>query len=52
VVAGFIVVAMGVSAALAGEITGNGQSLKNDDGTLNGRSVCAFSGSRYLLGRS
>jgi hypothetical protein len=28
----------------AGEITGNGKSLKNDDGTLNGRSACAFSG--------
>ena len=30
--------------AHAGEITGNGKSLKNDDGTLNGRSACAFSG--------
>jgi len=30
--------------ALAGEITGNGKSLKNSDGTLNGRSACAFSG--------
>ena len=28
----------------AGEITGNGKSLKNDDGTLNGKSACAFSG--------
>ena len=28
----------------AGEITGNDKSLKNDDGTLNGRSECAFSG--------
>jgi hypothetical protein len=35
---------VGVSAAAAGEITGNGQSLKNPDGTLNGRSECAFSG--------
>ena len=32
------------SAALAGEITGNGKSLKNPDGTLNGKSACAFSG--------
>ena len=32
------------AAATAGEITGNGKSLKNDDGTLNGRSACAFSG--------
>ena len=31
-------------AAFAGEITGNGKSLKNEDGTLNGRSACAFSG--------
>lgn len=28
----------------AGEITGNGKSLKNPDGTLNGNSACAFSG--------
>ncbi|HET6628621.1 MAG TPA: hypothetical protein VFG91_02480 [Woeseiaceae bacterium] len=32
------------NAGLAGEITGNGESLKNPDGTLNGRSECAFSG--------
>lgn len=35
---------LGTSSALAGEITGNGKSLKNDDGTLNGKSACAFSG--------
>ena len=35
---------LAASAAVAGEITGNGKSLKNDDGTLNGRSACAFSG--------
>lgn len=34
----------GASAAQAGEITGNGKSLKNPDGTLNGNSMCAFSG--------
>lgn len=28
----------------AGELTGSGKSLKNEDGTLNGRSACAFSG--------
>lgn len=28
----------------AGEITGSGKSLKNEDGTLNGKSACAFSG--------
>jgi hypothetical protein len=32
------------SPAVAGEITGNGKSLKNPDGTLNGNSLCAFSG--------
>ena len=32
------------STAVAGEITGNGKSLKNDDGTLNGKSQCAWSG--------
>ena len=35
---------LGAGVALAGEITGNGKSLKNPDGTLNGRSECAFSG--------
>jgi len=38
------VLTMGANIALAGEITGNGKSLKNGDGTLNGRSECAFSG--------
>jgi hypothetical protein len=38
-------VALTLSAtAFAGEITGNDKSLKNPDGTLNGRSICAFSG--------
>ena len=37
-------VSMGAGGAFAGEITGNGKSLKNDDGTLNGKSECAFSG--------
>jgi hypothetical protein len=35
---------LGASAAHAGEITGNGKSLKNPDGTLNGNSLCAYSG--------
>jgi hypothetical protein len=30
--------------AYAGEVTGNGKSLKQDDGTLHGASICAFSG--------
>lgn len=30
--------------AQAGEITGNGKSLKQDDGSLHGNSICAFSG--------
>jgi hypothetical protein len=36
--------AIGANSALAGEITGNGKNLKQDDGTLHGRSECAFSG--------
>jgi len=39
---------LAASAALAGEITGNGKILKNDDGTLNGRSACAYSGQEDL----
>lgn len=35
---------VGAGGAYAGEITGNGKSLKNDDGTLNGKSECAYSG--------
>lgn len=38
------ILSMGANAAFAGEITGTGVSLKNDDGTLNGKSACAFSG--------
>ena len=35
---------LGAGGALAGEITGSGKSLKNEDGSLNGKSSCAFSG--------
>lgn len=38
------VLSLGAGTAFAGEITGNGKSLKNADGTLNGKSQCAFSG--------
>lgn len=38
------ILSLGTGSALAGEITGNGKSLKNEDGTLNGKSACAFSG--------
>jgi hypothetical protein len=38
------ILCLGANAAFAGEITGNGKSLKNPDGTLNGNSACAFSG--------
>ena len=44
VMTAILVVVIGASVAFAGEITGNGKSLKNEDGTLNGRSECAFSG--------
>ena len=43
-----LVLSLTASAALAGEITGNGKVLKNPDGTLNGRSECAFSGQEDL----
>jgi hypothetical protein len=35
---------VGANAALAGEVTGNGKSLKTNDGGLNGKSICAYSG--------
>lgn len=41
---GLAVAFAGISPAVAGEITGNGTSLKNPDGTLNGASLCAYSG--------
>jgi hypothetical protein len=34
----------GATASYAGEITGNGDSLKQPDGSLHGASICAFSG--------
>ena len=42
---------LAASAALAGEITGNGKSLKNPDGTLNGRSICCLFGTTGQLCR-
>jgi hypothetical protein len=38
------ILCLAASTAIAGEITGNGKSLKNPDRTLNGKSACAFSG--------
>ena len=35
---------VGANAALGGEVTGNGKSLKNSDNRLNGKSICAYSG--------
>lgn len=35
---------MAGNTALAGEVTGKGKSLKLPDGTLHGKSLCAFSG--------
>ena len=43
-VATFALVGISATAASAGEITGNGRSLKQPDGTLHGTSACAFSG--------
>ncbi|RJS45317.1 hypothetical protein [Nocardioides cavernaquae] len=42
--AAFALIALSTTAASAGEWTGNGQSLKDEDGHLNGSSICAFSG--------
>ena len=39
-----MVMALGASAAFAGEITGNGKSLKISEHELHGKSQCAFSG--------
>ena len=44
------ILCLGATAAFAGEITGNGKSLKNPDGTLNGKSACAFSGREDIPG--
>jgi hypothetical protein len=35
---------LAANGAIAGEITGNGKDLKDDEGHLNGKSECAFSG--------
>jgi len=43
-----MVTAMSAGAAFAGEITGNGKVLKQADGTLHGRSECAYSGQEDL----
>jgi hypothetical protein len=43
-VAAIAITAFGAAPAFAGEWTGNDQSLKQDDGTLHGASICAFSG--------
>jgi hypothetical protein len=44
--------AVGANAALAGAVTGAGKTLKNSDGSLNGNSICAFSGlnDNYFMG--
>jgi hypothetical protein len=41
---GFCAAALFAGAAMGGEVNGKGESLKNPDGTLNGKSACAFSG--------
>lgn len=42
--AAIALVVTSATASYAGEVTGHGDSLKNPDGSLNGASVCAFSG--------
>lgn len=39
-----MILGVGAGPAAAGEITGTGKSLKTEDGTLHGKSICAFSG--------
>jgi len=46
--AALLIASLSASAVFAGEITGNGKILKTDDGTLHGRSACAFSGQEDL----
>ena len=43
-----LIASLGVSAAFAGEVTGNGKSLHVAGGGLHGRSECAFSGQEDL----
>lgn len=43
-VAATVILSAMATPSYAGEITGNGKSLKQDDGTLHGASICAFSG--------
>jgi len=38
---------LSASTAMAGEVTGNGKDLQDEDG-LNGKSACAFSGQEDL----
>jgi hypothetical protein len=50
--AAVLIASLGATAALAGEITGNGTVLKTDAGKwptgLHGRSLCAYSGQEDL----
>jgi hypothetical protein len=50
--AAVLIASVSASAALAGEITGNGKSLKTDSGKwgtgLHARSLCAYSGQEDL----
>lgn len=52
ILAAALVASLGASAVFAGEITGNGKSLKTDAGKwgtgLHGRSECAYSGQEDL----
>lgn len=48
VCAAALIASLSASAVLGGEITGNGKSLKQADGTLHGQSECAFSGQEDL----
>lgn len=43
-VAALAITTLGATASYAGEWTGNDRSLKQEDGSLHGASICAFSG--------
>jgi hypothetical protein len=43
-----VVLSLSAGAVFGGEITGTGRSLKQADGTLHGRSECAYSGQEDL----
>jgi hypothetical protein len=50
IVSAAAILMLATSTSFAGEITGNGKSLKDADGNLKGRSECAYSGREDVPG--